>query len=81
MYHLKLENFEFTNKEEILSNFSSYDAYNNNKIDIYKLLWKFGRNKIDLLPVVERKDGTEGFKRSDFKNITDDTLKLIEKSL
>lgn len=54
---------------------------NNNKIDIYKLLWKFGRNKIDLLPVVERKDGTEGFKRSDFKNITDDTLKLIEKSL
>lgn len=30
----KLENFEFTNKEEILSNFSSYDAYNNNKIDI-----------------------------------------------
>ncbi len=54
---------------------------NGNKIDIYKLLWKFGRNKIDLLPVVERKDGTEGFKRRDFKNITDDTLKLIEKSL
>ena len=30
----KLENFEFTNKEEILSNFSSFDAYNNNKINI-----------------------------------------------
>ena len=54
---------------------------NNNKIDIYKLLWKFGRNKIDLLPVVELKDGETGVKRSDFKDITDKTLKLIEKSL
>jgi len=49
---------------------------NGNKIDIYKLLWKSGKNKIDLVPVVER-----GLNRSDFKNITDDTLKLIEKSL
>ena len=29
-----MENFEFTNKEEILSNFSSFDMYNNNKINI-----------------------------------------------
>lgn len=29
-----MENFEFTNQEEILSNFSSFDMYNNNKINI-----------------------------------------------
>ena len=54
---------------------------NGNKIDIYKLLWKSGRISIDLLPVVELKDGETGIKRSDFKDITDKTLKLIENSL
>lgn len=55
---------------------------NNYKLDFYSILWKSGRRmEPDLIPVVEKIEGTDGSSFKDYKPITPEKFKELEDAL